>query len=103
MKLTPEASMRMSAWPGPGVGVGRSRRVRTSAEPVVRIWMACMWMSGYNTAAISVEAGYSARVNYRTRSIVKLADCFVHLKSRYQISAVADFRSASVFVDYFKS
>src|ERR1700730_576381 len=42
MKLTPEASMRRSASPGPGVGVGRSRRVRTSAEPVVRIWMACM-------------------------------------------------------------
>src|SRR5437660_12802305 len=48
MKLTPEASMRMRASPGPGVGVGRSRRVRTSAEPVVRIWMACMWMPEYN-------------------------------------------------------
>src|SRR5580692_8637247 len=42
MKLTPEASMRMRASPGAGVGVGRSRRVRTSAEPVVRICMACM-------------------------------------------------------------
>src|SRR6266478_2266938 len=49
MKLTPEASMRMRASPGPGVGVGRSRRVRTSAEPVVRIWMACMWMPEYIT------------------------------------------------------
>src|SRR5436190_19538860 len=49
MKLAPEASMRMRASPGAGVGVGRSRRVRTSAEQVVRIWMACMWMPEYIT------------------------------------------------------
>ena len=61
-----------------------------------------MWMSGYNTGGTGVETGYEARVNCRTKSIVKLANCFVHLKSRYQISAVADFRLASVFVDYFK-
>src|SRR5215469_16534499 len=46
MKLTPEASMRMSASPGPGLGVGRSRTVSASGPPGLRIWMACMsgWM-----------------------------------------------------------
>src|SRR5580704_4372507 len=90
MKLTPEASMRMRASPGPGVGVGRSRRVRTSAEPVVRIWMACMagcqsttpgrwvWREGHGRL-------HSELSKFRRLAVVKLADCFVHLKLRYQI------------------
>jgi len=45
--------MRMRASPGAGVGVGRSRRVRTSAEPVVRIWMACMSMPEYNSWCVA--------------------------------------------------
>src|SRR5271163_4264409 len=57
MKLTPEASMRMRASPGPGVGVGRSRRVRTSAEPVVRIWMACMAGCQGTTVGLWVRSG----------------------------------------------
>ncbi len=56
MKLTPEASMRMSAFAGAG-GWGREGRgrVRTSGEPVVRIWMACMWMPEYNIGTKRVE------------------------------------------------
>src|SRR5579863_2616630 len=42
MKLTPVASMRMSTWPGPGCGIGRSTSLSTSGPPVSWIWMAFM-------------------------------------------------------------
>src|ERR1035441_8954013 len=48
MKLTPQASMRTRAWPGPGAGVGNSRSAMTSGPPVWAIWMARMVLPCYN-------------------------------------------------------